>query len=99
MKIEKLNTFDLPDRVIKQDGYDTKSFPDVSVDNIVVYMEKINELVDAVNNLAGNNRLFDEFDRSNIEDKNAIDLANKIQYLYYQLPECKLKTFMSEWFG
>jgi hypothetical protein len=49
--IEKLNTFDLPDKVKKADGYDLKSLPEPTPENMLIYMEKINELIEIINDL------------------------------------------------
>lgn len=50
-KIKELSTWDLPDTVNKPDGYDQKTLPEATSDNMLIYMEKINELIKEVNSL------------------------------------------------
>jgi hypothetical protein len=57
-EINKLRDWDLPDTVIKWDGYDQKTMPEATSENMHIYMEKINELTEVVNKLIElNNRL------------------------------------------
>jgi len=51
MKIQKLDTFDFPNRELKADGYDTTSVPKATPDNMIVLINKINELTKVVNKL------------------------------------------------
>ena len=50
-KVKELSTWDLPDTVSKPDGYEIKTLPEATSDNMLIYMEKINELVKEVNRL------------------------------------------------
>lgn len=50
-KIDELSTYDLPDTKAERDGYDVKTIPDMSARNIEVLMEKINEIIQTVNQL------------------------------------------------
>ena len=50
-KVKELSTWNLPDTVSKPDGYDRKTLPEATSDNMLIYMEKINELVKEVNRL------------------------------------------------
>lgn len=50
-KVKELSTWDLPDTVSKPDGYDRKTLPEATSDNMLIYMGKINELVKEVNRL------------------------------------------------
>ena len=54
-EIKKLSTWDMPDTVKKPDGYDLKSLPEATSDNMVVYMKKINELIEVINKLTDEN--------------------------------------------
>jgi hypothetical protein len=49
--IKKIFTWGLVDIVHKPDGYDRETLPEATSDNMLIYMEKINELVAEVNNL------------------------------------------------
>lgn len=49
--IKELSTWDLPDTASKPDGYEQKTLPEATSDNMLIYMEKINELVKEVNRL------------------------------------------------
>ena len=49
--IEKLNIYDLPNKVKKVDGYDLKSLPEPTSENMLIYLEKINELIEVINDL------------------------------------------------
>ena len=49
--IEKLSTWDLPDKEKKVDGYDIKSLPAPTSENMLIYLEKINELIEVINDL------------------------------------------------
>ena len=48
MSIEKLNSWDFPDNEWKPDGYDIKQVPAATTANMTVIIDKINELIDAV---------------------------------------------------
>jgi len=49
--IQELSTWNMPDTVSKPDGYDMKTLPEATADNMVIMMEKINQLVTEVNRL------------------------------------------------
>lgn len=49
-RIEKLDSWDFPDTRPLRDGYDVKTVPDISAD-ILVLVDKINEIIDTVNQL------------------------------------------------
>jgi len=51
MSIDNLNEWDFYDKVAVPDGYDSKSIPEATSRNMEVLMNKINELVDTVNEL------------------------------------------------
>lgn len=55
-KIQTLSVWDLPDTVQKPDGYDSKTLPESTSENMMIYMNKINELVETVNLLAAINK-------------------------------------------
>ena len=48
MKIEKLNNWDMQCKEVA-DGYDYKSVPDLTAFNIKVLMDKMNEIIEAIN--------------------------------------------------
>ncbi len=50
-EIKELSTWDLPDRVIKTNGYDREKLPEPTAQNMLIYMNKINELIAAVNKI------------------------------------------------
>jgi hypothetical protein len=50
-KIDEISVWDLPDIKEIPDGYDRKSVPDISARNIAILMEKINEVIRAVNQI------------------------------------------------
>jgi hypothetical protein len=50
-EIKKLDTWDMSDTVCKPDGYDMTTIPDATSNNMLIYMEKINELTDVLNEL------------------------------------------------
>jgi len=50
-EINELSELDMPDRVSKRYGYDIKIMPEATSDNMQVMIDKINELVQAVNEL------------------------------------------------
>jgi len=50
-QIEELSSFDMPDTLTKRHGYDIKIMPVATSDNMNVMIDKINELVQAVNEL------------------------------------------------
>lgn len=47
--IDELNKYDFPDRKLVPDGYNVKEEVEASDDNILVLIEKINEIIDVVN--------------------------------------------------
>jgi hypothetical protein len=49
--IQELSTWNMPDTVSKPDGYDMKTLPEATADNMVIMMDKINQLVKEVNRL------------------------------------------------
>jgi hypothetical protein len=55
-EIKEISTWDLPDTVIKPDSYDRKTLPEPTAQNMLIYMNKINELVAVVNKLERMNR-------------------------------------------
>lgn len=54
-EIEKLLSWDFGDTIGIADGYDTKHIPEATADNMVVMMDKINELIKTINHLQNNN--------------------------------------------
>ena len=54
--VKKLSTWDLPDTVSKPDGYDRKTLPEATSENMMIYMNKINELTEVVNRLTELNK-------------------------------------------
>ena len=48
--IIELSTWNMRDTVIKRDGWDSKTLPEATADNMQIMMDKINELVQKVNN-------------------------------------------------
>lgn len=55
-EIKEISTWDLPDTVMKPDGYDRKTLPEPTAKNMLIYMNKINELVAIVNKLERMNK-------------------------------------------
>ncbi|MFA5234156.1 MAG: hypothetical protein WC390_07135 [Sulfurimonas sp.] len=55
-EIKEINAWDLPDTVTKPDGYDRKTLPEPTAQNMLIYMNKINELIAVVNKLERMNR-------------------------------------------
>lgn len=55
-EIKEISTGDLPDTVMKPDGYDRKTLPEPTAENMLIYMNKINELVAVVNKLERMNK-------------------------------------------
>ena len=51
-KIAKLDTWDLPDTKRIPNGYDETSIPEATPKNMLIFMNKINELTDKVNKLS-----------------------------------------------
>lgn len=49
--IETLSSWDFKDTKSIPDGYDRKSIPEATPENMVVMMDKINHLIKIVNNL------------------------------------------------
>jgi len=56
LRIQGLTGWDFPDTVRKWVDYDTKSVPEATTNNMVVMMDKINELVETVNKLTEVNK-------------------------------------------
>jgi hypothetical protein len=54
-QIKKLSTWDLH-TVVKLDGYELTTLPSPTAENMLIYLEKINELVSLVNQLEETNR-------------------------------------------
>ena len=50
-QIKELSTWNLPDVVSKSSGWVGEKFPEPTASNMLIYMNKINELVEAVNRL------------------------------------------------
>ena len=50
-KITELSTWEMSDTVYKQDGYDRVTLPEPTAKNMMLYMDKINELISMVNEL------------------------------------------------
>ena len=50
-EVESLNNWDYPNTKQIPDGYDWKTIPEATSENMVVMMNKINELVECVNTL------------------------------------------------
>ena len=50
-KIKTISTFDMPDTVQKTSGYEYETVPEATSANMMVLMNKINELVNEVNRL------------------------------------------------
>jgi hypothetical protein len=50
-KIDTICTWDMPDTVQKTSGYEYKTVPEATSGNIIVLMNKINELVNEINKL------------------------------------------------
>jgi hypothetical protein len=44
-----LTSWDFPDTVEKPDGYDTKSIPDITRDNLQVLIDEHNNMVEIIN--------------------------------------------------
>ena len=55
-EIKELSNWDLPDTIMKPDGYGTKTLPEPTAQNMLIYMNKINELVSVVNRLERMNK-------------------------------------------
>jgi len=54
--ISELSPWDMPDTVSKPDGYDRKTLPEATAVNMMIMMNKINELVQEVNSLKQMNK-------------------------------------------
>lgn len=50
-KIDAISTWDMPNTVQKPSGYDYETVPEATSANMVVLLNKINELVNEVNKL------------------------------------------------
>jgi hypothetical protein len=50
-KIKTISTFDMPDTVQKTSGYEYETVPEATSANMMVLMNKINELVSELNKL------------------------------------------------
>lgn len=58
--IKEIDVWDLNDKVYKPDGYDRKTLPEPTAENMLIFMKKINELITVVNKLQRmNNSLVD----------------------------------------
>lgn len=55
--IKKLDTWDMSDTVYVQDCWDRKEMPEPTAKNMLLFMNKINELSETVNILLEQNRL------------------------------------------
>lgn len=55
-EIKEISTWDLPDTVMKLDDYNRKTLPKPTAQNMLIYMNKINELVAVVNKLERMNK-------------------------------------------
>lgn len=51
VKIEKLCVYSDLETIDVPDGYDLKSIPDLTRDNLIAVIEKQNEIIDALNDL------------------------------------------------
>lgn len=50
MSIKKIHVWDLPDTSKEPDGYDWKTVAKLSEPNLNIVIEKLNEVIDAINN-------------------------------------------------
>ena len=50
-QIRTLSEWDFPDRKYVSDGYEMESVPEATSKNIVVLMNKINELIEIINQM------------------------------------------------
>lgn len=55
-EIRELSAWNMPDTVSKPDGWDRKTLPEATADNMQIMMVKINELVQTVNRLTEANK-------------------------------------------
>ncbi|MCB0446294.1 MAG: hypothetical protein KDD03_02075 [Gelidibacter sp.] len=55
-EIRELSAWDMPDTVSKPYGWDRKTLPEATADNMHIMMGKINELVKTVNKLTEANK-------------------------------------------
>lgn len=55
-EITKLSAWDMPDTVSKPDGWDRKTLPEATAENMQIMMGKINELAKTVNKLTEANK-------------------------------------------
>ena len=55
-EIRELSAWNMPDTVSKPDGWDRKTLPEATADNMQIMMDKINELVQTVNRLTEANK-------------------------------------------
>ena len=55
-EIRELSAWNMPDTVSKPDGWDRKTLPEATADNMQIMMGKINELVQTVNRLTEANK-------------------------------------------
>ena len=55
-EIRELSAWNMPDTVSKPDGWDRKTLPEATADNMQIIMDKINELVQTVNRLTEANK-------------------------------------------
>lgn len=64
-EIKEISTWDLPDTVMKNDWDGRKTLPEPTAENMLIYMNKINELVAVVNKLERMNKsLIEELNKS-----------------------------------
>jgi hypothetical protein len=54
--MEKLTKHDFPNQTPVPDGYNMSTVPSLSLANFQVLVDKINELIDVVNQLEGENK-------------------------------------------
>lgn len=52
--MEKITAYDFPDTIRVADGYDSKEAIDLTRDNLVFITDKVNELIELVNEIRGN---------------------------------------------
>ena len=55
-RIEELNILNLSDTVIDNSGWERKTIPEATSKNMFIFMNKINELIEVVNELENKNR-------------------------------------------
>ena len=55
-RIKKLDVWNLPDTVADRSGWEQKTIPEATSRNMFIFMNKINELIEVVNDLENKNR-------------------------------------------